>query len=374
MAGEYPAETSIQSQPIVPESRAYLATACFAILEWTHFSLSLLGPGSSGNTTLRNEQGDSDAIDLERLLGLAVNKFVYCLMPFRPHLYWPSFCQARRGAHTKTGNRSRFWKFTRSGAGIGLVIPANSWRNVQPAKHHRWHQECQAPGDKRYSERIRRRCKAGRDASYVFFDFLWLFFTNVIFTVVLGRPGSGCSTLLKTLANQTSECHSVEGEVHYGPFTSGEIRQHYRGDVLYSPEGTSFAIFCINVSLSHYITDDIHFPTLTVGQTITFAARTRAPASDGGRCGLSRNDYADLLTTNLLSVFGLTHARNTLVGDAAIRGVSGGEKKRVSICEALAARARIVSWDKCVALTPTGHNNLTTFSSAPLEVSMRQRH
>ncbi|KAF5360144.1 hypothetical protein D9758_011328 [Tetrapyrgos nigripes] len=35
------------------------------------------------------------------------------------------------------------------------------------------------------------------------------------------------------------------------------------------------------------------------------------------------------VTTHLLSVFGLTHAKNTLVGDTAIRGVSGGEKKRV---------------------------------------------
>ncbi|KAK7467568.1 ATP-binding cassette transporter snq2 [Stygiomarasmius scandens] len=60
-------------------------------------------------------------------------------------------------------------------------------------------------------------------------------------------------------------------------------------------------------------------------KTITFAAHTRAPASDGGRCGLSRN---------------------TWVGNATIRGVSGGKKMKVSICEALAARVRIVSWDK----------------------------
>lgn len=50
----------------------------------------------------------------------------------------------------------------------------------------------------------------------------------------------------------------------------------------------------------------------------------------------------------LTTIFGLRHVRQTPVGDASIRGVSGGEKKRVSISEALATRSLITSWDKCV--------------------------
>ena len=34
------------------------------------------------------------------------------------------------------------------------------------------------------------------------------------------------------------------------------------------------------------------------------------------------------------------------VGDAAIQGVSGGEKERASISEALALRSTITAWDK----------------------------
>ena len=41
----------------------------------------------------------------------------------------------------------------------------------------------------------------------------------------------------------------------------------------------------------------------------------------------------------------LRHAQSTPVGDENLRGVSGGEKKRVSISEALAARSLLGCWD-----------------------------
>lgn len=144
--------------------------------------------------------------------------------------------------------------------------------------------------------------------------------------VVLGRPGAGCTTLLRTLANQRSEYYSVEGEVHYDSLTPQDIKKYYRGDVQYSPE------------------DDVHFPTLTVGETLHFAARTRTPSTR--LPGQSREEHIRLTTEVITTVFGLRHVRDTLVGDASIRGVSGGEKKRVSISEALASRSIINSWDK----------------------------
>lgn len=45
------------------------------------------------------------------------------------------------------------------------------------------------------------------------------------------------------------------------------------------------------------------------------------------------------------TIFGLNHVKDTPVGDSSIRGVSGGEKKRVSISETLATRSLITSWD-----------------------------
>ena len=41
----------------------------------------------------------------------------------------------------------------------------------------------------------------------------------------------------------------------------------------------------------------------------------------------------------------ISHTAQTLVGDAFVRGVSGGERKRVSIAEMMTTRARVQSWD-----------------------------
>jgi len=107
----------------------------------------------------------------------------------------------------------------------------------------------------------------------------------------------------------------------------------YRGDVQYCPE------------------DDILFPTLTVDSTVHFAAQTRAPQPRIEN--QTRREYTRLITDVYTTIFGLSHVKGTLVGDAAIRGVSGGEKKRVSISETLATRSLITSWDKQVSFFPT---------------------
>ncbi|KAG0701470.1 ABC-2 type transporter-domain-containing protein [Suillus ampliporus] len=143
--------------------------------------------------------------------------------------------------------------------------------------------------------------------------------------LVLGRPGSGCSTFLKTLANQRREYHAVEGEVFYDSFTPKEIHDSFRGDVTYCPE------------------DDIHFPTLTVNQTLSFAVRNRTPATR--LLGQTREDYVEDTTTMLMKVFGLYRSKDTLVGNAQIQGVSGGERKRVSIAETLGSAGSLGAWD-----------------------------
>lgn len=68
-------------------------------------------------------------------------------------------------------------------------------------------------------------------------------------------------------------------------------------------------------------------------ETLRFAIRARCPPETSAR-------DIDEMTTQLAELVGLSHALNTKVGDAYIRGVSGGERRRVSLAEALATCAR----------------------------------
>jgi ABC-type multidrug transport system ATPase subunit len=78
--------------------------------------------------------------------------------------------------------------------------------------------------------------------------------------------------------------------------------KHYRAEIVYSGE------------------DDIHFPPLTVRQTIFFALLTK----------IRRREFplAQEVMDVMGKVFGISKVFNTIVGDGFIRGVSGGERKR----------------------------------------------
>lgn len=70
--------------------------------------------------------------------------------------------------------------------------------------------------------------------------------------------------------------------------------------------------------------DDALFPNLTVRETLLFAARVRLPGAVG-------RGARDALARGVLQHLGLAKAADTLVGGPLQRGVSGGERKRVSI-------------------------------------------
>lgn len=47
----------------------------------------------------------------------------------------------------------------------------------------------------------------------------------------------------------------------------------------------------------------------------------------------------------VMAMFGIGHTMDTRVGDDFVRGVSGGERKRVSIAEAALSGAKLQCWD-----------------------------
>lgn len=148
-------------------------------------------------------------------------------------------------------------------------------------------------------------------------------FTGVVrpgeMMLVLGRPGSGCSTFLKVIANNRGSYQAVEGEVLYGGIPSGRMSKRFRGEAVYNAE------------------DDLHMPSLTVGQTLNFSLLTKTRKNERGNI--------DLIVDSFLKMFAMSHTKNTLVGDAFTRGVSGGERKRVSIAETLATKSSVTCWD-----------------------------
>ena len=58
--------------------------------------------------------------------------------------------------------------------------------------------------------------------------------------LVLGCPGSGCSTFLKSVANERASFAGVSGDVRYAGIGHEEMEKHYKGEVVYNREGTRF--------------------------------------------------------------------------------------------------------------------------------------
>ncbi|KAJ9490284.1 hypothetical protein VN97_g2998 [Penicillium thymicola] len=145
--------------------------------------------------------------------------------------------------------------------------------------------------------------------------------------LVLGRPGSGCSTFLKVLGNQRAGYESIEGDVRYGGTDSEKMAKQYRSEVLYNPE------------------DDLHYAALTVRDTLLFALKSRTPDKASRIPGESRKEYQQTFLSAIAKLFWIEHALGTRVGNELIRGVSGGEKKRTSIAEAMVTKASTQCWD-----------------------------
>lgn len=120
---------------------------------------------------------------------------------------------------------------------------------------------------------------------------------------VLGQSGSGKSTLIDALAHRISK-ESLKGSVTLNGEPLG-------GKVLRS--------------ISAYVMqDDLLFPMLTVEETLMYSAEFRLPRSYSKERKRARVNV-------LIDQLGLRQAAGTIVGDEGNRGVSGGERRRVSI-------------------------------------------
>ncbi|KAG9410897.1 hypothetical protein AC1031_018925 [Aphanomyces cochlioides] len=187
-------------------------------------------------------------------------------------------------------------------------------------------------------------------------------FKPTTMTLLLGQPGSGKSKLMKLLSGQfhKQKNFSVGGDVSY----------KLAETIKTLPQTVSYTGQC-----------DHHFPLLTVKETMEFAhqfssggvvpQRTLDSLSNGTPDDNARakeylrevyHEYPDMVVRQL----GLGICKDTTVGNAMLRGVSGGERKRVMIGEMEFGMKQVSLMDEI----STGLDSAATFDIVKSQRSM----
>ncbi|ONM41176.1 ABC transporter G family member 40 [Zea mays] len=180
-------------------------------------------------------------------------------------------------------------------------------------------------------------------------------------TLLLGPPGSGKTTLLLALAGRLDKDLKVSGKVTYNGHEMTE----------FVPERTA----------AYISQHDLHIGEMTVRETLAFSARCQGVGSRFDMLTeLSRREKAanikpdadidafmkasamggqdaNVVTDYILKILGLEICADTMVGDEMLRGISGGQRKRVTTGEMLVGPARALFMDEI----STGLDSSTTF-------------
>ncbi|KAI3521518.1 hypothetical protein L1887_10988 [Cichorium endivia] len=179
--------------------------------------------------------------------------------------------------------------------------------------------------------------------------------------LLLGPPSSGKTTLLLALAGRLDKSLKVDGEITYNGYKLNE----------FEPRRTS----------GYISQNDIHVGEMTVKETLDFSARCQGVGSrlemltelarrekEAGvipeaevdlfmKATAIEGDVSSLITYYTLRILGLDVCRDTFVGDQMRRGISGGQKKRVTTGEMLVGPAKTLFMDEI----STGLDSSTTF-------------
>nr|XP_048332096.1 pleiotropic drug resistance protein 1-like isoform X3 [Ziziphus jujuba var. spinosa] len=180
-------------------------------------------------------------------------------------------------------------------------------------------------------------------------------------TLLLGPPSSGKTTLLLALAGKLGKDLKFSGRVTYNGHGMEE----------FVPERTSAYI-------SQY---DLHIGEMTVRETLAFSARCQGvgpryemlaelsrrektsnimPDPDLDiymKAAALEGQQTNVVTDYILKILGLEVCADTMVGDEMIRGISGGQKKRLTTGEMLVGPAKALFMDEI----STGLDSSTTF-------------
>ncbi|KAK7264776.1 hypothetical protein RJT34_32386 [Clitoria ternatea] len=162
-------------------------------------------------------------------------------------------------------------------------------------------------------------------------------------TLLLGPPGCGKTTLLMALAGKLEQSLKVSGEISYNGYNLDE----------FVPQKTSAYI-------SQY---DLHIPEMTVRETIDFSARCQGVGSRANLVAeITRREKEEGIIPDpdidtYMKILGLDICADTLIGDALDRGISGGQKKRLTTGEMIVGPIKTLFMDEI----STGLDSSTTF-------------
>ncbi|PON69593.1 ABC transporter-like [Parasponia andersonii] len=169
-------------------------------------------------------------------------------------------------------------------------------------------------------------------------------------TLLLGPPGCGKTSLLKALSGNLDSSLKLTGEVSYNGYKLEE----------FVPQKTAAYI-------SQY---DQHIPDITVRETLDFSARCQGVGSRAEimmevsrrekEAGIVPDPDIDtymkaiavkglkrtLQTDYILKILGLDICADNRVGDAMRRGISGGEKKRLTTAEMIVGPTKALFMDE----------------------------
>ncbi|EME31097.1 ABC transporter, ATP-binding protein isoform 1 [Galdieria sulphuraria] len=138
---------------------------------------------------------------------------------------------------------------------------------------------------------------------------------------IMGASGAGKTTLLNVLAGRMSSSGNY--------FASGSVRLN--------GEKREFSVF---KKISAYVMqDDNMFAELTVEEQVTLSCLLRLPSSMSIEKKKQR-------VQEIIQEMGLSHVKNTMIGSETKRGVSGGERKRVSIATELVTNPSLLFLDE----------------------------
>ncbi|KAK7277246.1 hypothetical protein RIF29_18397 [Crotalaria pallida] len=180
-------------------------------------------------------------------------------------------------------------------------------------------------------------------------------------TLLLGPPGSGKTTLLQALAGKLDKDLRVSGRVTYCGHELSEfvpqrtcayISQHdlHHGEMTVR-ETLDFSGRCLGVGARYDLLAELSRRELVHGikPDPEIDAFMKATAVEG--------QETNLVTDYILKILGMEICADILVGDEMRRGISGGQKKRLTTGEMLVGPAKAFLMDEI----STGLDSSTTF-------------